>query len=114
MKLEQEKYDEPIVTEVLPLKNYFLAEEYHQDYLEKNPNGYCHIDLSILDEAIIIDPSMYPRPSDDEIKSKLTSEQYQVAVLNDTEHAYSNEYWDLYEPGIYVDVVTGEPLFSKS
>ena len=113
VELEQDGYDDPIVTEVLPLKNYFLAEEYHQDYLEKNPNGYCHIDLSILDEEIIIDPSMYPRPSDDEIKSKLTDEQYQVAVLDDTEHAYSNEYWDLYEPGIYVDVVTGEPLFSN-
>ena len=113
VKLEQDIYDDPIVTEVLPLKNYYLAEEYHQDYLEKNPNGYCHIDLSILDEEIIIDPSMYPRPSDDDIKSKLTDEQYQVAVLDDTEHAYSNEYWDLYEPGIYVDVVTGEPLFSS-
>ncbi|MEK3886637.1 peptide-methionine (S)-S-oxide reductase MsrA [Bacillus sp. FSL K6-3431] len=50
IKQEQKKYDEKIVTEVLPLNNYFLAEEYHQDYLEKNPGGYCHIDLSILDE----------------------------------------------------------------
>jgi peptide-methionine (S)-S-oxide reductase len=43
---EAVKYDKPIVTEVEPLKNYFLAEEYHQKYLEKNPNGYCHIDLN--------------------------------------------------------------------
>ena len=115
LKQEQEKYDDPIVTEVLPLTNYFLAEEYHQDYLEKNPNGYCHIDLSILDnEMIKVDPALYPRPSDEEIKNKLTAEQYQVAVLNDTETAYSNDYWDLYEPGIYVDVVTGEPLFAST
>lgn len=46
----QEKYNSPIVTEVLPLTNFFLAEEYHQDYLDKNPNGYCHIDLSILND----------------------------------------------------------------
>ena len=45
---EQKKYDEPIVTEIEPLRNFYLAEEYHQDYLEKNPNGYCHINFSKL------------------------------------------------------------------
>jgi peptide methionine sulfoxide reductase msrA/msrB len=45
---EQEKYQKRIVTEVMPLKNYYLAEDYHQDYLKKNPGGYCHIDLSDL------------------------------------------------------------------
>lgn len=39
------KYEKPIVVEVVPLENYFLAEDYHQDYLTKNPNGYCHIDV---------------------------------------------------------------------
>lgn len=109
---KQKLFDEPIVTEVLPLENYFLAEEYHQDYLAKNPNGYCHVDLEVAYE-IEIDEEDYPRPSDEDLKEKLTDEQYQVAVLDDTETAYSNEYWDLYEPGIYVDVVTGEPLFSN-
>lgn len=105
---EQTKYDKKIVTEVLPLKNYYLAEEYHQDYLEKNPNGYCHIDLSILDEqAVVIDPAQYPRPSDAELKAKLTADQYAVAVNNDTERAFSNDYWDNYEPGLYVDIATG-------
>jgi len=50
IKNEQKKYDDPIVTEVLPLTNYFLAEDYHQEYLENNPDGYCHIDLSILND----------------------------------------------------------------
>lgn len=113
VKVEQEYYDDPIVTEVLPLENYFLAENEHQDYLKKNPNGYCHIDLSILDDDVSIDPSMYERPSDKEIKGKLTEDQYKVAVLNDTENAYSNEYWDTYDSGIYVDIVTGEPLFTN-
>ena len=43
---KQNFYEEPIVTEILPLENYYKAEEYHQDYLEKNPDGYCHVDLS--------------------------------------------------------------------
>jgi peptide methionine sulfoxide reductase msrA/msrB len=112
---ERENYDQAIVTEVLPLTNYYLAEEYHQDFLVKNPNAYCHIDMSILDDlSSLVDPALYSRPSDKEIKEKLTEEQYKVAVLDDTEAAYSNEYWDLYEPGIYVDIVTGEPLFSST
>ncbi len=45
---EQKKYEKPIVTEVLPLTCFYTAEDYHQDYLEKNPNGYCHVDLSML------------------------------------------------------------------
>ncbi|GGA45748.1 peptide-methionine (R)-S-oxide reductase MsrB [Paenibacillus physcomitrellae] len=112
---EQTKYDKKIVTEVLPLSNFYMAEEYHQDYLEKHPDGYCHIDLGILNEQTVdIDPAKYPRPSNEELKQKLTNEQYQVAVLGDTEHAFSNAYWDNYDPGIYVDVVTGEPLFSSA
>lgn len=70
--------------------------------------------MNILnDQEIKIDPSLYPKPSDEELKKKLTKIQYQVAVLADTEHAFSNEYWDVYDPGIYVDVTTGEPLFSN-
>lgn len=45
----QMQYDDPLVVEVLPLNSYYSAEEYHQDYLKKNPNGYCHVDFSILD-----------------------------------------------------------------
>ncbi|MEK3722811.1 peptide-methionine (R)-S-oxide reductase MsrB [Paenibacillus sp. FSL H8-0034] len=110
---QQQKYKKKIVTEVLPLTNYYLAEEYHQDYLEKNPDGYCHVDLTILDEPIKVDPALYSRPSDNELKTKLTDIQYKVAVLEETETAYSNDYWDTFKPGIYVDVTTGEPLFSS-
>ncbi|WP_077368138.1 peptide-methionine (S)-S-oxide reductase MsrA [Anaerosalibacter sp. Marseille-P3206] len=45
LKVEQEKYDKPIVTEIKPLTSFYEAEEYHQKYLKKNPNGYCHINL---------------------------------------------------------------------
>jgi methionine-S-sulfoxide reductase len=47
----QTKYDKPIAIEVIPLKNYYLAEEYHQKYLDKNPNGYCHIRKEKFEQA---------------------------------------------------------------
>jgi len=109
---EQSKYDKEIVVEVQPIEHYYLAEDYHQDYLYKNPNGYCHIDLSLADE-IIIDPALYPIPNDEVLKEQLTDIQYRVTQLGETETAFSNEYWDTFDAGIYVDVVTGEPLFSS-
>lgn len=109
---EQEKYTAPIQTELLPLRCYYLAEDYHQDYLEKNPGGYCHIDFSSLaDFPRLEQSSAYSRPSDQEIRSMLTEEQYRVTQENATERPFSGEYAQLFEPGIYVDVVTGEPLF---
>lgn len=119
---EQNKYDKPIAIEVLPLQQFFIAEEYHQDYLAKNPGGYCHIDLSLADKPLSdkdisksnepeIDASKYPRPSNDELKKQLTDEQYQVAINSDTERPFSNEYWNNFEKGIYVDITTKEPLF---
>lgn len=114
---EADRYDKPIVTEIEALEHYYLAEEYHQDYLEKNPDGYCHIEFDSLEDQEIpplVDPANYPKPSDEELKAKLTEAQYNVTQNDDTETAYSNEYWDNYEPGIYVDVATGEPLFSSA
>lgn len=58
-----------------------------------------------------MDIKKYPRPSNEELKGKLTDNQYKVAVENNTERAFSNEYYDNHEVGLYVDVVTGEPLF---
>ncbi|MDG6881233.1 peptide methionine sulfoxide reductase [Phocoenobacter uteri] len=109
---QQKKYQDKIQVEVEPLKNYVLAEDYHQDYLAKNPNGYCHIDLEKANN-VIIDPNDYPKPSDKELKAKLTPLQYSVTQKKNTEHSFSNEYWDNFKDGIYVDVTTGEPLFSS-
>ena len=101
--------------EIKPLENFFPAEEYHQNYLEKNPNGYCHIpwDEIELFSDLKIDPGKYKRPSDEEIKKLLTKEQYEVTQERGTEPPFNNEYWDKFYKGIYVDVVTGEPLFSS-
>ena len=110
---EQKKHQQPVVVENLPLAHFHEAEAYHQDYLLKNPNGYCHIDLEQANN-IIIDPNDYPKPSDAELKAKLTPLQYSVTQKKDTEHSFSNEYWDNKEPGLYVDITTGEPLFSSA
>lgn len=109
------RYDKFFV-EIEPLERFYDAEEYHQDYLDKNPGGYCHISKTEMNTIsnMIIDPGDYPRPSDAEIKAALTEDQYRVTQQNGTEPAFQNQYWDNHERGIYVDVVTGEPLFSSS
>lgn len=113
IKEEQKKYTKDIVVEVKALENFYLAEEYHQDYLEKNPNGYCHIDLFEV-EKLVVDESKYKRKSDDMLKKELTKLQYEVTKENKTERPFDNEYWDNHEDGIYVDITTGEPLYSSA
>ena len=118
---EQQKYDRKIAVELLPLEHYYLAEEYHQDYLKKNPYGYCHIDFSSLADLKpepgtvgIVDPDRYSKPSDEEITAMLTREQYNVTQACSTEMAFTGVYWNNKKPGLYVDIVTGEPLFSSA
>ncbi len=112
--IEQERHDR-FVVEIEPLERFYDAEEYHQDYLDKNPYGYCHIsgeEMRVISE-FIVDAGNYPRPSDEALRENLTDLQYRVTQSDDTERAFSNEYWDNHADGIYVDVVTGEPLFSS-
>lgn len=112
---ERIKHPKPIVTEILPLVQFFPAEEYHQDYLEKHPDGYCHIHFdSLSEDFVFVDPGEYRKPDDATLKMTLTPLQYAVTQQAETEQAFSNEYWNTHEPGIYVDVVTGEPLFRSS
>jgi peptide methionine sulfoxide reductase msrA/msrB len=119
---QQKKYTKPIVTEVEPLRQYFLAEEYHQDYLEKNPGGYCHISFDTLPEIedsadsglnVYINPSDYNKPDDQTIRKTLSPEQYEITQKSGTEIPGSGIYDQHFEQGIYVDIVTGEPLFSS-
>ncbi len=111
-----QEYDEEIVVEILPLDNFYLAEEYHQDYLKKNVNGYCHIDMNALNETQTesISADDYERPSLEELSERLTVLQYDITQNGGTERAFTHEYNDNYEPGIYVDITTGEPLFSSA
>ena len=104
------------VVEIGPLVNFFPAEEYHQNYLDKNPGGYCHIPRAEIElfSRLRIDPGDYRKPAAEAIRDRLTDEQYRVTQEGATESPFRNEFWDQFEKGIYVDVVTGEPLFSST
>lgn len=109
-------YGRRLAIEVLPLKNFYKAEDYHQDYLAKNPGGYCHIPQALFDMAREANkaegrPVAYAKPAADELKKRLTPEQYEVTQHAATERPFQNAYYDEFREGIYVDVTTGEPLF---
>mgnify|MGYP000996932802 FL=1 len=108
---EQEKQlGQKIAVELEPLRHYVLAEDYHQDYLKKNPGGYCHINVNDAYQPLV-DSGQYEKPTDAELKEQLTQEQYQVTQHSATERPFHNAYNATFEEGIYVDVTTGEPLF---
>jgi peptide methionine sulfoxide reductase msrA/msrB len=123
VKAEVEKlaknYSKPVVVETIPLKNFYRAEDYHQDYLDKNPGGYCHIEPGLFEMARNANPFpkkeskevKYQKQDKEVLKKKLTAEQYNVTQENGTERPFQNEYWDETREGIYVDITTGEPLF---
>ena len=116
---EQKKYGARIVTEVMSLYNYYPAEEYHQKYLDKNPGGYCHIDLDSLNgdpmakSATSAAKPPYTLPNHEELRDLLTPLQYHVTQEAGTEPPFDNEYNQNKAAGIYVDAVSGEPLFSS-
>lgn len=173
VRRQRARYTDPIATEVEPLDGFYPAEEYHQDYLAKNPGGYCHIDLRAADafaermgleegracvqydglceaadapraavakeqgsrtgqtaasadagaraaaadaeeasEAIA--SRSYAAPDDAELRRSLSDEQYRVVRENATERPFTSPYDRLFEPGVYVDVTSGEPLFASS
>jgi methionine-R-sulfoxide reductase len=74
------------------------------------PAGSPSASAAVLRET----PRTYARPSKSELKSRLTAEQYTVTQEEGTERPFRNEYWNNHEPGIYVDITTGEPLFSST
>ncbi|MGI6150360.1 MAG: peptide-methionine (R)-S-oxide reductase MsrB [Christensenellales bacterium] len=112
----QRRYDKPIAIEVKPLLSFYPAEEYHQKYLDKNPNGYCHIRREQFEKAekALVNPAAYPAPDRDKLRKTLTPIQYDVTQNNATEPPFQNEYYQTARPGIYVDITTGEPLFASS
>ena len=99
-----------IAVEVEKLRHYILAEDYHQDYLKKNPSGYCHIDVRDAEKPLI-DAANYEKPSQAVLRENLSEESYRVTQEAATEAPFSNAYDQTFEEGIYVDITTGEPLF---
>ncbi len=102
--------------EILPLKNFSPAEEYHQQYLKKHPGGYCHISGELFSEAkeMRVDPGRYPRPDDAGISQNLSPAVFRVTQEGETDMPYSHPLTTEMRRGLYVDAVTGEPLFSSA
>lgn len=126
---ESGRFDTPIVTPVRDAATFYLAEDYHQNFYKKSPLKYKYYRYrsgrdQFLDDAWGTDrqyvptppqpgPMVFHKPSDDELKQTLTDLQYRVTQDDATEPAFSNDFWQNSEAGIYVDVVSGEPLFSS-
>ena len=121
---ERKHYSHPIVVEIKRLENFYPAEDYHQQYLVNNPGGYCHINPGLMklaaeaqdpylrhDKDSIVKNAKYRKPTDEELRRRLTAEQYAVTQQGATERPYTNRYDHEFRPGIYVDITTGQPLF---
>jgi len=122
-------FDKSIATEIAPFTTFYAAEDYHQDYYQKNPSHYARYRQGSGRDQFLqavwqgsrpaVQPessekSNYTRPSDAELRERLTNEQYQVIRQDATEPPFRNAYWDNKRDGIYVDVASGEPLFSSA
>lgn len=137
------RFSEPIATRIIEATDFFPAEEYHQDYYKKNPIRYryyrfgsgrdsflksvwegsdraapvCSMKPNISKEktqgSSLRDYSSYKKPSGAELRKTLTELQFEVTQESGTEQAFKNTYWDNEAQGIYVDIVSGEALFSS-
>lgn len=136
---------EPIVTPIESIRNFYEAEEYHQDYYKKSSVKYKYYrfrsgrdqflkatytnetlkEISKLFQQLTVAENSnevenpkpwltYQKESDEEIRSKISELQYKVTQKDGTEKPFNNEYWNLTEEGIYVDLLSGEPLFSST
>lgn len=109
---ESGRFDKPIVTQIVPATTFYPAEEYHQNYHMKNTFRYKMYRKGSGRDSFL--ESHWKMKKDlQELKKRLTPIQFDVTQNNATEQPFKNEYWDHKGEGIYVDIVSGEPLFSS-
>jgi len=120
-----QRYSQAVTTEIKVLKNFYQAEEYHQDYYKKNPIRYKYYRYNSGRDQYLtkvwgdnlkittITQQKYSKPADEVLLNQLTTLQYKVTQNEATEQAFNNEFWDEKREGIYVDIASGEPLFSS-
>lgn len=117
---DTKRYDKPIVTEIMPYINFFPAEEYHQKYYQKSTLHYLAYKqwswraARVEKQSDLSLSSPFTKPDTEKLKKTLTPLQYAVTQQEGTERPFENEYRDNHREGIYIDVVSGEPLFSSS
>jgi peptide methionine sulfoxide reductase msrA/msrB len=109
---ESGRFNQEVVTKILPASMFYPAEDYHQDYHRKNPTHYSLYRRG-SGRQMFIDQHWNEETDIALRKNKLTQLQYEVTQNNGTEPPFANEYWDNKREGIYVDIVSGEPLFSS-
>ncbi|UCC95901.1 MAG: peptide-methionine (R)-S-oxide reductase MsrB [Candidatus Omnitrophota bacterium] len=107
------RFKKPIVTKIIEAQEFYAAEDYHQDYYKKNSLRYKFYRFNCGRDRRLKEIWGDAMNSKEELKKKLTPMQYKVTQEDGTEPAFKNEYWDNKREGIYVDVVSGEPLFSS-
>jgi len=120
------RFNKPIVTEIIRFTKFYEAEDYHQDYYKTHALKYKFyryksgrdqfLEKVWGKEMETMKPKVeesYKKPDDATLKKRLTPLQYEVTQKNGTERPFQNEYWDNHKEGIYVDIVSGEPLFSS-
>jgi peptide methionine sulfoxide reductase msrA/msrB len=124
---KSQRFEKPIVTEIVKFTKFYRAEDYHQDYYKNHSIRYKYYRYASGRDQFLkkvwgnsegaeqkaATDKKYSKPSNEELKKKLTPLQYRVTQKEGTEPPFNNDYWNNKKEGIYVDIVSGEPLFSS-